>query len=474
MSRIAQMGKAARRAFQVNRERLRAAKERAELAGQADNDTPLQHLGDSGAAGEAGHSAQPPAGEQATEQVEGTEAQARLAGAPTAPSPPPVLDAVPRSLQIAAAWSWRLIMVAAVGYGLLYLSNRFLLLVAPLMIALLLAGLLMPAQNALRRLHVHRTLAALLVLIGGLGVVGGTLYLVVLQFIDGLEEVVQNAEGAVGQIEEWLRTGPLQMDDADFNNAFQTAQEWITGNTQELTTTGLSAVTGTIQFLTGAVLAIVVTFFFLRDGGGIWRFVVGLLPPRARAPMAYAGTGAWTSLTGYVRATVLVALVDGIGIGVGLLILSWAMNFPRGLVLPLAALVFLGAFVPIVGAFVSGTAAVLVALVTGGDNPAVGIIQALIVFGIVILIQQLEGNVLQPFIVSKLVRLHPLAVIIAVMAGILLAGIIGALVAVPIVAVTNTVIRRLHHYHHRIRPYFTGGPVDQRRPPTKAGRKVTS
>lgn len=438
MSRLAQLGKAARRMFEVNRERLRAAREQ---AGRSDYENR-----------EPGGSGEPTAEDG---PVYGPDEEPTETAAEPAQPQPPVLDAVPRSLQIAAAWSWRLIMVAAVGYGLLYLSNRFLLLVAPLMIALLLAGLLMPAQNALRRMHVHRSLAALLVLIGGLGVVGGTLYLVVVQFIDGLDEMVDNAEGAVGQIEEWLRNGPLQMDDADFNNAVQTAQEWVTGNTRELTTTGLSAVTGTIQFITGAVLAIVATFFFLRDGGRIWRFVIGLLPPLARAPMAYAGNGAWTSLTGYVRATVLVALVDGVGIGVGLLILSWAMEFPRGLVLPLAALVFLGAFVPIVGAFVSGTVAVLVALVTGGENPAVGIIQALIVLGIVILIQQLEGNVLQPFIVSKLVRLHPLAVIIAVVAGILLAGIIGALVAVPIVAVTNTVIRRLHHYHHRVRPHFT-------------------
>lgn len=458
MGRLARMREAARRAYEASRDSLRAAQERVEQ-----REGELQEV--AAAAGEPIGAAAPPGGLDQPDQSDDLGEMVATAPAPapipTAPSPPPVLEAVPRSLQIAAAWSWRMIVVAAVGLALLYVANRFLLLVAPLMIALLLAGLLMPAQNALRRLHVHRSLAALLVLIGGLAVVGGTLYLVVLQFIDGLEEMVDNAEGAVGQIEDWLRTGPLQLDDADFNNAVRTAQEWVTGNTQELTTTGLSAVTGTIQFLTGMVLAIVVTFFFLRDGGRIWRFLVGLLPPRARAPMAYAGNGAWVSLTGYVRATVLVALVDSIGIGIGLMILSWAMQFPRGLVLPLAALVFLGAFVPIVGAFVSGTVAVLVALVTGGDNPAVGIIQALIVLGIVIVIQQLEGNVLQPLIVSKMVRLHPLAVIVAVMAGILLAGIIGALVAVPIVAVANTVIRRLHHYHHRVRPHFVPRTTDQ-------------
>jgi predicted PurR-regulated permease PerM len=455
VGRLVRMREAARRAYDVSRESLRAARERAEQPDGEVQDLTLagEPIGVAVRRGEPGRTAEADQPEEPTEPTE-PEAAPGTGITLSAPPPPPVLDAVPRSLQIAAAWSWRLIVVAAVGLGLLYLANRFLLLVAPLMIALLLAGLLMPGQNALRRLHVHRSLAALLVLIGGLAVVGGTLYLVVLQFIDGLPEMRRNAEDSINQIEDWLRNGPLNMTDADFNNIVDRIQQWLTDNTSDVTTTGLSAVTGTLQFVTGLVLAIVVTFFFLRDGGRIWRFLVGLLPPRARAPMAYAGNGAWVSLTGYVRATVLVALVDGVGIGVGLLILSWFTEFPRGLVLPLAALVFLGAFVPIVGAFVSGTVAVLVALVTGGDNPAVGIIQALIVLGIVILIQQLEGNVLQPFIVSKMVRLHPLAVIVAVMAGILLAGIIGALVAVPIVAVANTVIRRLHHYHLRVRPHF--------------------
>jgi predicted PurR-regulated permease PerM len=201
-----------------------------------------------------------------------------------------------------------------------------------------------------------------------------------------------------------------------------------------------------VQFLTGFVLVLVVTFFFLRDGRRIWTYLVELLPVQARAPMAYAGDGAWGTLSGYVRATVLVAFIDAIGIGIGL----WILQVP--LAVPLAALVFLGAFVPIVGAFVSGSVAVLVALV---DTPAPGLLEgggfvkALMVLGLILLVQQVEGNVLQPVIMSRAVKIHALAVILAVTAGILVAGVIGALVAVPVVAVINTVVRRLRAYHDR-------------------------
>lgn len=369
---------------------------------------------------------------------------------------PPAEEAVPRSLRIAAAWSWRLIMVAAVAWGMLWLANRFLLLVAPLMIGLLLAGLFMPAQRALRGLRLNRSLAALLVLVTGLAVIGGTLYLVITAFVNGLPDIVAQVEGGIEDLEEWLRTGPFGLTDEDFQNLISQGQQWLNANAQDLGGVGLAAVAGTMQFLTGMILTFVITFFFLRDGERIWRFMVGMLPASARAPMAYAGDGAWASLSNYVRATVLVALVDAIGIGLGLWILDLTLGMP--LVLPLAALVFLGAFVPIVGAFVSGTVAVVVAAVS--DPGMGGLLKAAIVLGIVLLVQQLEGNVLQPFIVSKMVRIHPLAVIVAVLAGILLAGIIGALVAVPVVAVLNSVVRRLNAFHERPQEIAAGDEPD--------------
>jgi putative heme transporter len=441
-----------RRAYEASRETVRAARQAdAEMDGEAlDLQVASEWAPSSESAASGTTVEQPPPRQEVGEEPAPAEPERR-------PSPRPrqrsasIDDAVPRSLRIAAAWSWRLIVIGAVVYALLWFAGRYMLLVAPLLVALLLTGLLMPAQRGLVKLGVHRSLAALLVVVAGLGVVGGTLTLVINQFVDGLEEMVVQVEQGVVQIQEWLQTGPLGLPDDALETLLAEAQQWVNDNADRLTQGALTAVTGVVQFLTGMIFAIVVTFFFLRDGSRIWRFLLGVLPQRAREPMAFAGDGAWKSLGGYVRATVLVALVDAVGIGIGLWILSGVMTYPRGLVLPIAALVFLGAFVPIVGAFISGTVAVLIGLVSG-DSPAQGLLQAAIVLGIVLAVQQLESNVLQPFIVSKMVRIHPLAVLIAVLAGILLAGIIGALVAVPIVAVINTVVRRLRAYHRRPQP----------------------
>jgi predicted PurR-regulated permease PerM len=400
-----------RRAYEVSRETVRAARSQEE---EPD--------------GQAPEPFEAPAGEEVA-----------------APPPPSSIDeAVPRSLRIAAAWSWRLIVVAAVAWGLLFIVDRYLILVAPLMIGLLLAGLLAPALRWVLMLRLNRSLATLVVLVGGLGVVGGTLTLVVNQFLEDLDPLVASTEKGILQIESWVQTGPLNMSDADLESLIREGQQWLTENRASLTTGVISAATTTVQVFTGIVLVLVATFFFLRDGRRIWTFLVDTLPARARAPLAYAGEGAWRSLTGYVRATVLVAFIDAVGIGVGL----WVLRVP--LAFPLAALVFLGAFVPIVGAFVSGSVAVLVALVDA-DQPGLlnggGVTKALMVLGLILLVQQIEGNILQPVIMSRAVKIHPFAVIIAVTAGILLAGIIGALVAVPIVAVLNTVVGRLNQYH---------------------------
>ncbi|MFS8498928.1 MAG: AI-2E family transporter [Micromonosporaceae bacterium] len=385
---------------------------------------------------------------------------------PSRPTPPdsrpegmpsdPVLDLVPRGLQVAAAWSWRLLVVAAVVLPLLWVIGRYLILFGPVLISLLLAGLLAPALRWVLVLRLNRSLATLVVLVGGLAVVGGILTLVINQVIAGFEDLRESAELGILRIEDWLRGPPLNMSDAQLEDAVEQAQAWLNENTSRLTEAGLSAVTGTVQFLTGFVLVLVVTFFFLRDGQRIWSYLVSLLPEPARAPMAYAGEGAWRTLGGYVRATVLVAFIDAAGIGLGLAILQVP------LAVPLAALVFLGAFVPIVGAFVSGGVAVLVALV---DTPAPGllagggVIKALMVLGLILLVQQVEGNILQPVIMSRAVRIHPLAVILAVTGGILLAGVLGALVAVPVVAVINTVVRRIRAYHRRAQAQASSGPV---------------
>ncbi|HLL68153.1 MAG TPA: AI-2E family transporter [Micromonosporaceae bacterium] len=350
-------------------------------------------------------------------------------------------EEVPHGLRVASAWAWRLLVLAAAMAVTIYLVGRLKQVLVPLAIALLLAALLTPAVGFLRRrVGLAPSLATGLVVIGGLAAVAGTLTLVITQFINGFPKLSENAAAGVEQIQGWLQTGPLHLSSEELGNGFGAIQTWISENTSSLTSSALSTAVATLEVLASLFLVLFATFFLLRDGRRIWRFLVRILPRGARAPMAAAGEAAWHTLVAYVRATVLVAFIDAVGIGLFLLIFRVDFAFP------LAALVFLGAFIPIVGATISGTVAILVALVTRGPLIALAILIA------VIAVQQLEGHVLQPLIMGRAVAIHPLAVIVAIAAGVVLAGIIGALVAVPIVAVLNTGIRHLLGHRHDFDP----------------------
>jgi len=309
---------------------------------------------------------------------------------------------------------------------------RLKLVVVPLIIALLLSALLSPAVGfLLRRIKLPRSLATAVVLVAGLAAVAGTLTLVIRQFVAGAPELGRNASNGIRQIRDWLETGPLHLSDQQLDDAFQSVQNWIDENRDLFTSGAVDTATATLDVLTGLFLVLFSLFFFLRDGRRIWRFVVRILPGAVREQVAEAGERSWLTLVAYVRATVLVAFIDAVGIGLALVILRVPFAFP------LAALVFLAAFIPIIGATLSGAVAVLVALVTRGP------VIALILLAAVIAVQQLEGHVLQPLIMGRAVAIHPLAVIVAIAVGVVLAGIIGALVAVPIVAVLNTAVRHL-------------------------------
>jgi putative heme transporter len=339
---------------------------------------------------------------------------------------------VPHALRIAAAWSWRLLIVAAAAAVTLWVIGRLQHVVIPAAIALLLSALLSPAVAFLRdRVGLHRSLATALVMIGGLIVIAGTLTLVITQFVNSWNELSAKSETGVHKIQDWLKRGPFHLSDHQLNSALDAVQNWLKTHQSTLTTGAVSTATTTLSILAAIFLIFFTTFFFLRDGSRIWQFLVGLLPVAGREPLGAAGLQSWGTLVAYVRATVLVAFIDAVGIGIGLFILRIDLAFP------LAALVFLGAFIPIVGATLSGTVAVLVALVTNGP------VRALLVIAVVIGVQQLEGHVLQPVIMGRAVAIHPLAVIMAIATGAVLAGIVGALVAVPIVAVLNTAVRHL-------------------------------
>ncbi|RFS45322.1 AI-2E family transporter [Micromonospora craniellae] len=338
---------------------------------------------------------------------------------------------VPHALRIAAGWSWRLIVVGVVFWALVKVVSTISIVIIPLAVALLLSALLAPAVGWLLRIRLPRSLATAVVLVAGLAAVIGTLTLVVNEFIKGVPELAAKSTQGLQQIQDWLKTGPLHLSDNDLDRYIEEIQQFVNNNNERFTSGALSTAATLAEVLTGTVLVLFAAFFFLRDGNIIWRFLVRLLPVAARWKVDDAGRASWATLGAYVRATVLVAFIDAVGIGIFLVIFDIPFAFP------LAALVFLGAFIPIVGATLSGGVAVLVALVDSGP------VTALIILGVVIGVQQVEGHILQPLIMGRAVAIHPLAVIIGLAAGVVLAGITGALVAVPLIAVLNTAVRRL-------------------------------
>ncbi len=361
---------------------------------------------------------------------------------------PSVVEDVPRGVRIAAAWAWRFLVLAAAALVIFRVVSMLRLVVIPVVVSLLLAALLQPAVARLKAEGVPRTLSTVIVLITGIAAVAGVLTVVIQAFVAGFPDLSDQVRQGIGEIRNWLVEGPLNLSNAQLDEAVQAGQDAITDNQDLLTAGAVSTATTLGHVLTGFFLVLFTTFFFLKDGRAIWSFLVRLLPRSAREAVDQAGEYSWRTLIAYVRATVLVAFVDAVGIGLAV----YLIGVP--LALPLAALVFLGSFIPVVGATLSGAVAVLVALVAKGP------VAALLVLAAVIAVQQLEGHVLQPLLLGRAVALHPLGVIVALAAGVVLGGIVGALVAVPLVAVVNTAVRYLVDYQR-------GEPVppDELNPP---------
>ncbi|MBO0678511.1 AI-2E family transporter [Mycolicibacterium sp. S2-37] len=330
-----------------------------------------------------------------------------------------------------AAWAWRLLVIFGAVFALLWLALQLEVIIVPVALATLLAALLMPAVDFLDRRGAPRGGAVALILLSGLAIVGGLLAFVVSQFIEGTPALVEQVTRSIDGVRRWLIDGPLGLSRDQIDNAGNSAIEAVRDN-QERVTSGALSTAGTItEIVTGALLVLFTLIFLLHGGRNIFAFVTKIFPPSARGRVRDAGRAGFHSLIGYVRATFLVALVDAIGIGTGLAI----MGVP--LALPLASLVFMGAFVPLIGAVVTGFLAVIVALLTKG------LIYALITLGLILAVQQLEGHVLQPLVMGRAVSIHPLAVVLAIAGGAVVAGIVGALLAVPLVAFLNSAIRVL-------------------------------
>ncbi|WP_114558653.1 AI-2E family transporter [Desertihabitans aurantiacus] len=339
--------------------------------------------------------------------------------------------AVPFGIRVAAGWSWRLLAIAALVIGLGWAMTYFSGVTVPVAVALLLAALLQPLIGLLTRHGWPRGLAVTLGVVGGFLVVVGVLALIVQQIVQASGELYDQTLAGVQTFLTWLQEGPLPVDAGQIQQFEDRIVDWARSSQDTFLGWAQTAGGAVGSFFAGLAIALFALFFFLYDGPRIWNAVLRFVPRAARERVDVASRTGWTSLISYVRATVLVALVDAVGV----LVVALVLQVP--LAPALAALVFLGAFVPIVGAVVTGFVAVAVALV------AVGWVQALIMLGGVILVMQLEGNVLQPFLLGKAVSVHPLAVILAITVGITLGGIVGGLIAIPVLAFVQSFVSTL-------------------------------
>ncbi|MFC7403103.1 AI-2E family transporter [Citricoccus sp. GCM10030269] len=337
---------------------------------------------------------------------------------------------VPYGLTVAAAWSWRLLLVLAMAAAGIWLLSHVSLLVIPLIVAALLTTFLSPVVRRFVSTGVPRGVSVAVVILGFILIVVGLLTLVGQQlaigFADMRDQIVLGIEGIIA----WLESLGVTTD--QWNDIFADLGDAVRNNSQTILSGALGFGSTAGNIAAGTVLAIFTLIFFLYDGKRIWRFCLNFIPGRHREAIDGAAFAGWSSLGSYVRVQIFVAFVDALGIGIGAAVLGVP------LALPLGVLVFFGSFIPIVGSVLTGAVAVLLALMANGW------VNALIMLGIVLLVQQIEGNVLQPLVMGRAVNLHPLAVFLAVSGGTAVLGLVGAIFAVPLLAFLNATVKYLH------------------------------
>ena len=358
----------------------------------------------------------------------------------------PAQSTVPLALRIAGAYSWRILLVVGVLAVLVFMVSQLRDIVVPFMIAILVAALLLPLVQFLQRHGWPKWLAISVAMVGTIAVVAGLIIVVVSQIRSGFPDLQDRSVRAYDDFKNFLAASPLQVDDKEISSYIDQGLAAIQKDSSALISGALSVGTTAGHVLAGLFLILFATIFILIDGRGIWSWITRLFPRRSRTAVYGAGHAGWRTLTTFVKVQIFVAAVDAIGIGLGAWILGLIFGgFP--LVIPIAIAVFLGSFIPVVGAVLTGTIAVFVALVYLGPLPA------LIMIGIVLLVQQVEGHILQPLVMGTAVKVHPLAVVFAVAAGSFTAGIPGALFAVPLIAVLNVIVKYIASGDWRTRPH---------------------
>ena len=367
-------------------------------------------------------------------------------------------------MRIAGDWAWRILVVVGVltifGWVFVQLKD----IAIPFMVALLLAALLVPFSQWLQRRHGWPKWAAVAVSeLGLLVVIGGLLYLVVLFIVRGFPDLQAQTASRFAVFQDFLQN-TFGLSKTDVSAWFEQLISGVQKDSSGLVSGALSVGTTAGHVLAGILITLFSTLFLLIDGRGIWHWIVRIFPVKSRAALIGAGEAGWITLSTFVKVQIFVAFVDAVGIGLGAFILGlFTGGFP--LVIPIAIAVFLGSFIPVVGAVFTGVIAVFVALIYLGPVPA------LVMLGVVILVQQLEGHVLQPFVMGNAVKVHPLAVVLAVATGGLVGGIPGALFAVPLVATANIMVGYIARGDWRDNPHPSVSDVV---PATKGPRRARS
>ena len=368
------------------------------------------------------------------------------------------LQSVPAAVRVAGAFAWPLIGVLVLAAVLIYLVILLHVVVIPVLVAVLVTGLIDPAKRWLVRHGWPKGLAVAAVFLGLLVLVAALITLVVLTIRSGFGGLQQQTIRAYGDFLDFLRTSPFGFSSRDVTNAVASATKWLQSNASTVLTGALTAGSTIGEIAVGLLLTLFLTLFFTIDGAGIWRWCVRLTPRRSRKAIDGGAKAAWISIGHYVRIQIVVALLDAIGIG----LVAFFLGLP--LVVPIAVLVFLAAFIPFLGAVVTGALAVLVALVYAGP------VAAVVMLAGVIGVNQLESHVLQPLLMGSAVRLHPVAVVLAVGSGSIIAGIGGAVFAVPVVAAANSAVKYVASGSWRDDPPPPEGPVPSE-PETRAERR---
>ncbi|OKL46351.1 hypothetical protein BSR28_07410 [Boudabousia liubingyangii] len=346
-----------------------------------------------------------------------------------------VKDTLPWGIQVAGAWAWRILAICGVAWVMLQLIVKFSMVVIPIAISLLFTAVLMPLVKFLNgKLHLPKGLAAILALLIGTGIASLVLTISISQVATDAPDLATKAAAGFSQLTDWLSKGPLGLQEQQVTNWLNQASAQIVtavkSNASSIASGAFFAASSIASSMATMITILFCVFFFLKDGKQIWVWCVRLFPRIARRPIHESFAAGWSTVGAWARVQVLVAAIDAVGIGLG------AYFVGVSLWVPIALLTFMMGFIPILGAIVAGSVAVLVALVDVGSTAAI------IMVVVVLVVQQTEGNVLQPMLMSSAVALHPVAVVLGVAAGGYLAGVTGALFVVPVMAFANEAINR--------------------------------